>query len=60
MMDTGTVRNMLIFNPNINWEVSASSWFYYKKLQGELFLMMAVVTTTETWPNIQGEHKVFP
>ena len=30
MMDKGTVRNMESFLPKINWEISASSWFYYK------------------------------
>ena len=30
MMDRGTVWNMLSFITQINWEISASSWFYYK------------------------------
>ena len=32
MMDRGTVRNMQSFIPRIKfWEISASSWFYYKR-----------------------------
>jgi hypothetical protein len=31
MMDRGTVRNMLSFIPKY-WEISASSWIYYKDL----------------------------
>ena len=32
MMDRGTVRNMLSFNPKINLRNSASTWFHYKKI----------------------------
>ena len=33
MMDRGTVRNMKSFIPKQIWEISACSWFCYKKSQ---------------------------
>ena len=34
-MHRGTVRNMQSFIPKINLIISASSWFYYKNIQGD-------------------------
>jgi len=31
-MDRGTVQNMQFYSKNKLWEISASSWFYYKNL----------------------------
>ena len=41
MMDRGTVRNRQSFIPKKNLEISAYSWFYYKKLSRVAFTWMS-------------------
>ena len=51
MMDRGTVRNMYSFIPKINWEISASGWFYYKNLS-----QCTVTWMSNAWKNIAFWH----